>query len=55
MYRLKVTFHIELPNSMAKSPAEVIEMFHNNEFVLTKEDIVDVSAVKIEKETSDYE
>lgn len=55
MYRLKVTFQIELPNSMSTSPAEVIEMFHNNEFVLTKEDIVDVSAVKIEKERSDYE
>nr|WP_315456234.1 hypothetical protein [uncultured Prevotella sp.] len=55
MYRLKVTFQIELPDEIATSPAELIEMFHNNEFVLTKEDIVDVSAVKIEKERSDYE
>lgn len=55
MYRLKVTFQIELHDEIATSPADIIEMFHNHEFVLTREDIVDVSAVKIEKETSDYE
>ena len=55
MYRLKVTFQIELPDEIAISPADIIEMFHNREFVLTREDIVDVSAVKVEKERSDYE
>lgn len=49
MYKLKVTFQLDLPDDMATSPAEIVEMFKNNEFILTKNDIVDISAVKAEK------
>lgn len=49
MYKLRVTHEIELPDDIAESPAEIVEMFNNKEFVLHDEDIAEVSAIRIEK------
>ena len=50
MYKLRVTHEIEIPDDIAGSPAEIVEMFNNKEFILREEDIAEVSAIKIEKE-----
>ncbi|MBF1153477.1 MAG: hypothetical protein HXL86_04960 [[Eubacterium] sulci] len=55
MYKLRVTHEIELPDDIAGSPAEIVEMFNNKEFVLHDEDIAEVSAIRIEKEIQDNE
>ena len=55
MYKLKVTHEIELPDDIAESPAEIVDMFNNKEFVLNDEDIEEVSAIRIEKEIQDNE
>ena len=48
MYRLKVTYELKLPDDIAESPAELIEMFNNKEFILNEEDIAEVSAVQMD-------
>lgn len=55
MYKLRVTHEIELPDDIAGSSAEIVEMFNNKEFVLHDEDIAEVSAIRIEKEIQDNE
>lgn len=55
MYKLRVTHEIELPDDIAESPAEIVEMFNNKEFILHDEDIAEVSAIRIEKEIQDNE
>ena len=46
MYRLTVTYELKLPDEIAESPAELIEMYKNKEFVLHEEDISVISAVQ---------
>lgn len=48
MYILKITYELKLPDDIAESPAELIEMFNNKEFVLHKEDITEVSATQMD-------
>lgn len=48
MYILKVTYELKLPDDIAESPAELIEMFNNKEFILNEEDIAEVSAVQMD-------
>lgn len=48
MYRLKVTYELKLPDDIAESSAELIEMFNNKEFILNEEDIAEVSAVQMD-------
>lgn len=48
MYKLKVTYELKLPDDIAESPAELIEMFNNKGFILNEEDIAEVSAVQMD-------
>lgn len=48
MYILKVTYELKLPDDIAESPVELIEMFNNKEFILNEEDIAEVSAVQMD-------
>lgn len=53
IFKLTVTYSMNLPGSIADSPEEIIQMFKNKEFILTDEQIDDVSAILIQKGADD--